>query len=265
MPFNAPLFYLWFRVPVILALLIGVAQAAGLNDTGVTSCYGDVSIAPGMEADIGTHPRQDCRYGRDPANTARVLTPIKVGAGSKAFDYTKIANDGTAVSAGAALNTGLKDWACTRDNVTGLIWEVKTGSGLRSASHTYTWYSSDSATNGGIAGEAGSFVVTTCATVGSCDTEKFVAEVNATALCGASNWRLPTKRELDSIVDYGRLNSALPPVDSEYFPNTLALAFWSGSADPVYFFNAWTVELSQGKAESVSKGVANRVRLVRTP
>lgn len=259
------LFFNWHRLLILCVSMVGVAHAAEINDTGVTLCYGDASIAPGMEADIGTHPRQDCRYGRDPANTARSPSISKIGAGGKGFDYTKISNDGSEVSANAALNTGPKDWACTRDNVTGLIWEVKTASNLRGASYTYTWFSTDQTNNGGITGESGSLVVLTCQDVGRCDTEKFVADVNATKLCNGTNWRMPTRRELDTLIDYGRYATNNLPIDFDYFPNTSPLPYWSGSPDPVYYFNAWSVDLNQGKAESVSKGNANRVRLVRTP
>ncbi len=46
--------------------------------------------------------------------------------------YTKIANDGSELSADAILGTNPKNWACTKDNKTGLTWEVKTDDdGLR--------------------------------------------------------------------------------------------------------------------------------------
>jgi hypothetical protein len=45
--------------------------------------------------------------------------------GAKGFDYSKIANDGSVLIAGAALGTAPVDWACTKDNITGLTWEVK--------------------------------------------------------------------------------------------------------------------------------------------
>jgi hypothetical protein len=82
------------------------------------------SDAASISGDAGTHPRQDCRYGRDAAAAAGVLT--KTGGGAKGFDYTKIANNGTTLGAGAALGNAPTDWACTKDNITGLTWEVKT-------------------------------------------------------------------------------------------------------------------------------------------
>ncbi len=55
--------------------------------------------------------------------------------------YTKIANNGALLPDSAPLGSGQSDWACTRDNATGLIWEVKTAaSGWRDQSKTYTHY-----------------------------------------------------------------------------------------------------------------------------
>ena len=102
---------------VLLVLLLAVipGYAAGLPDTGQDTCYSD-TVADGVPAssvvsiarDAGTHPGQDCRYGRDAAATAVVLT--KIGEGVKGFDYTKIANNGSMLAAGDALGTTATDW-----------------------------------------------------------------------------------------------------------------------------------------------------------
>ena len=90
---------------LLLALLVAssTSGAARLPDTGQTTCYNDsgadgvaASDAASISRDAGTHPRQDCRYGLDPAADAGAL---KTGAGAKGFDYTKIANNGTALPA----------------------------------------------------------------------------------------------------------------------------------------------------------------------
>jgi hypothetical protein len=258
-PFTAA-WRLALRAPLaLLAVLIcaSLAHATGLNDTGITDCSNDTAIdnASGLQADSGTHPRQDCRYGRDAAAAAGSLP--KAGAGSKGFDFTKIANNGSVLPASAVLGTGTTDWACTQDNVTGLIWEVKTTSGLRSQSHSYTWYSSDTATNGGSVGTVSGG---SCFATGRCDTEKFVADVNAAGLCGASNWRMPAVKELESIADLGRVN---PAIDPTYFPNTPASYFWSASAVASYSNYAWYVYFGYGNASSDNKGFTYRVRLVR--
>ena len=45
-------------------LASGAASAAGLNDTGQTTCYDDDSAE---SPEPSTHPRQDCTVGRDAA------------------------------------------------------------------------------------------------------------------------------------------------------------------------------------------------------
>lgn len=151
----------------------------------------------------------------------------KTGSGSKGFDFTKIANDGSELPDTASLGTGPGDWACTRDNVTGLTWEVKTDDdGLRDKDWTYSWYSTDGSSNGGVAGtpNGGS-----CFDTDNCDTEKYAAAVNAltTPLCGHNDWRIPNRVELRSIVDYGK--TTVPVIDTAFFPNTAGSFFWSAS------------------------------------
>jgi hypothetical protein len=223
-----------FLLTLLFAIVMPV-HAAGLPDTGQDTCYNGTA-ADGVAAsdpasiarDSGTHPRQDCRYGRDAAAAAGRLT--KIGAGAKGFDYSKIANDGSVLAAGAALGTNSTDWACTKDNITGLTWEVKTSTNtdLRYSGHTYTWYNTDPLTNGGNAGSTGSNTCNATLPSNLCNTEAFVAAVNSAAgLCNATDWRMPTRRELLTLVDAGR---SVPAIDPDYFINTTASLFWSGSS-----------------------------------
>ena len=242
------------------AVVVTEAEAAStgsatrpLNDTGITAFANASSNS--LTTEPADYPGQDARYGRDAQAAAGTLA--KTGAGSKGFDFSKIANDGAALPDSAALGSGASDWACTRDNVTGLMWEVKATAGLRSQSHSYTWYDSNSASNGGSAGTSSGG---SCATSGRCDTEKFVADVNAAGLCGHSDWRLPRYPELLSIVDYGRVN---PAIDPTWFPNTPASDFWSASAYAGNSYYAWYVHFSLGFAGSYVKYDGFQVRLVR--
>jgi hypothetical protein len=231
-------------------MLSAIAHTAGLPDTGQDTCYNNTaadgvppSSPSSIARDAGTHPRQDCRYGRDAAAAAGALT--KTGAGAKGFDYTKIANNGSTLAAGAILGTGATDWACTRDNVTGLTWEVKTptATDLRYFQHEYTWYSTNAGTNGGNPGSVG--LATGCGTLpgGQCNTQAYIAAINAAALCSFTDWRLPTRRELMTLVF---ADGSSPSIETTYFPNTKNSSYWSASTFAASTDQAWQVSFFDG-------------------
>ena len=116
-----------------------------------------------------------------------------------------------------SLGKGQKDWGCTKDNKTGLIWELKTSDGgLRDMSKTYTNYTSDY--------PADYYSNESKSKYGSnFNTDGFVTLVNNQGLCGAKDWRLPTKDDLTSLLKLG----VSPKIESSYFPNTKAENFWS--------------------------------------
>ena len=221
-----------------------------------------MACSAAVGGDAGVNPRQDARYGRDAQAAAGSLT--KIGAGAAGFDFSKIANNGSTLGANATLGTATTDWACTKDNVTGLIWEVKTTSGLRSVSHTFTGYSTNAATNGGNAGALGTNICggTLAAYSNQCNTQNYVAAVNAAALCCATDWRLPSRRELLTIVHAG---ATIPSIDGTYFPNTSATNWhWTSAtyaAGPAY---AWIVGFYGGGSNADLKAYEGYVvRLVR--
>ncbi len=258
-------------VAAVAVWMAPVTQAAGLNDTGQTQCF-DAANAPVhcsviVGGDFGVNPRQDARYGRDAAAASGQLS--KVGAGGAGFDYTKISNDGRTLAAGTTLGAGAGDWACTRDNVSGLVWEVKTAAGLRSIAHTYTWYSTDATTNGGNNGSVGGNScggsLAAAPYNNACNTQNFIAAVNALSggLCGANDWRLPTRRELLTLVHAGNSDSS---IDAAYFPNTSIsyyLTMTTFVSDPTY---AWAVSFGFGDITAYYKSYVGgaRVRLVRS-
>ncbi len=246
-----------------------VAQAANpLNDTGTDLCRNHASGADTAVTatttcqPLPTHGAQDASYGRDAAAVKGALPRVGSSAGTvtgnaNGFDFSKISNSGAILSATATLGSGPTDWGCTYDNHTGLMWEVKTTSGLRNQAHTYTWY--DSVHNYG--GNPGVASGGSCQTTGRCDTEKFVADVNAVGLCGHNDWRMPTLRELYNIADRGRTN---PTIDPTYFPNTpVASGFWSASPDAGNSANAWVVDFNGGYDNWYFRSNALLVRLVR--
>ena len=177
----------------------------------------------------------------------RLLTALCcLAAGLAQADYTKIANNGWALPATAALGPGPFDWACTRDNVTNLTWEVKTSDGgLRDQNKTYTNYD-DVYDPGGFKNAAGNSL-------------GFVNAVNAAGLCSKTDWRRPDIGELQGLVVAG----SAPTIDATYFPNTPAWVFWSASpvaGSPDY---AWLVGFNDGGDYLGPRNVVGPVRLVR--
>ncbi|PCI45438.1 MAG: hypothetical protein COB41_01660 [Proteobacteria bacterium] len=183
------------------------ARLALLNGTGLPFSYPTLSCSPGT----------DCSYGRDAQATAGTL--VKTGGGNAGFDFTKLDINGNPLPVSATA------WSCVQDNATGLIWEVKTNTaGLHNTADTYNWYNTDQTTNGGVPGQP-DFSGNVCFGYNAadptthCNTQAFAARVSATNLCGKSDWRLPKRDELRSIVDYAVFGAA-PNRDLTYFPNT---------------------------------------------
>ncbi len=261
----------------VLTFVVPISVGAGLNDTGQTMCASSSNF-PGScvngngtlrYADTGNNPREDARYGRDAKAAAGLLT--KIGGGVAGFDFTRIGNNGNPAT-NAALGSGPTDWACTRDNVTGLTWEVKTStSGLHNLDHGYTWHSTAS-DNGGNAGAVGA---DTCAGTLSgtynnqCNTQNFVAAVNASMYCGRNDWRLPTRKELQSIVHSGQAGSS-GSIDTVYFPNmpynvsTVGYFYWTASTYASNAMFAWYVNFNLGDVRPLQKDYEFKVRLVRS-
>ena len=192
-------------------------------------------------------------------STAVVTPPVTSTSG-----YSKIANNGSTLSDSAQLGANPNDWACTKDNKTGLIWEVKTtDGGLRDINNYYSWYEPDASKNGGVAGKQNGG---TCK--GSqCDTYAFTNAVNAKSLCGKKDWRMPTVEELKGLLTTTPtvnqpLNDSLY-IDATYFPNSTNNWFWSSSPYAGNSSHAWYVLFSYGYSNYGTKGNSNSVRLVR--
>ena len=179
------------------------------------------------------------------------------GAGS-VFDFTKLDSSGKPLENQDAIFT-ITPWRCVRDNVTGLMWEVKTiDGGVRDQGNTYTWYDPDPKTNGGAPGtKAGG----DCGGGIDCDTHAYVQAVNKQGLCGYKDWRMPTRKELRTIVDY---QQSFPAIDTSVFPNTVATSFWTSEPNETYPNFAWHTDFKFGLASYYFfKSGKKAVRLVR--
>ncbi|MBN1382057.1 MAG: DUF1566 domain-containing protein [Deltaproteobacteria bacterium] len=164
-------------------------------DTGQTACFDEAGLALSPCPQPG-----EAGYGQD--GCYAINTPA----------YDKLGENGQVLPYGGTADA---DWIMTRDNITGLIWELKTTDGsIHNKYATYTWCET------GPGGEQ----------LGTCgngtDTEDFIAALNTEKFGGFSDWRLPSRVELQSILHYGRILNA---IDDRYFPNIQSSEYWSST------------------------------------
>ena len=149
---------------------------------------------------------------------------------------------------------------CVQDNNTGLVWEGKTVSPATSrlGTSTYTNYDSTSSLQNPF-----SVVPPTQMEIdASTNSIGYKNSVNASALCGFTDWRLPTKDELLGILDASQPSP--PPINPTWFPNTRIGAYLT-STPHTYASQSWGVFFNNGTAGSVDRAnlANNALRLVR--
>lgn len=170
------------------------------------------------------------------------------------FDMTRINQDG---SENDGKDYATKPWACVRDNQSGLIWEVKTTEpGLQNINNTYSWYDSDQRSNGGWAGKANGGKCSGSA----CDTESYIKAFNARKFCGYTDWYLPSRFELNTIVDTSVFFPG-PTLPKEYFPEAKAGGYWTDTTFKTRRASAWAWRFDQGADYIEEKSAALSVRL----
>lgn len=189
----------------VIPLLSPTPQTTGkVNDTGLTTCSDET--ANNLPCPVTTHPNQDAESGRD-------LTANDNLDGYAGFSFTKLDSNGVPL-ADQMTTYATTPWSCVKDNVTGLIWEVKTNDGgLHDVNTSYT-------------AEESSGTEEICNLAGlTCTTTNYIEAVNNEGLCNANDWRLPTLDELFGLTVLDSSVIANNPtnitIDTNYFPHII--------------------------------------------
>jgi len=234
------------NLPDSTSVTVTIINDDRLNDTAVTTCINGMAI--GLSCPQGSYPGQDAESGLDVTNND--TTDGKAG-----FSFTQIDANGEPLAT-KSTDYSTTPWSCVQDNNTGLMWEVKTSDGgLQDTNWTYSWYNSTGVNDGGTPGTEDG--LNNCLVTDRCDTEKYVADVNAMALCGYTDWRLPRADELIDIFDFSAISGAY--IDSDYFVNVLANKYQSSTSSSNAPSLAVTMDFSSNyivkKLKSSSWGV----------
>jgi hypothetical protein len=111
------------------------------------------------------------------------------------------------------------EWVMVKDNVTGLIWELKTDDdSIHDKDDRYSWQDAQ---------------------------DVFIDALNTANFGGYDDWRMPNITELSSLFNS---NTPLPgpTINTEYFPNTVSSIYWSSTSYAINPGVAWYVSFANG-------------------
>ena len=177
-----------------VSVSVGTTVFGRIPDTGQTTCYNNsekITCPEPKKAFFG----QDASYTINPSS------------------YTKLNESGNALPDSAT------SWSTVRDNVTGLIWEVKTDDdSIHDRDNKYTWQDAQ---------------------------DVFVASLNNKRFGGFSDWRVPTIKELTYLMDYGAYS---PAINTDFFHYTRSSLYWSSTsyADDASASYVWSIFCEYG-------------------
>ena len=202
---------LYVQLFLLMLVLAYVPMAAGQKQSADhAQCYDNSIQVP-------------CPF---PADYFRGLDFSTRGCGD--YSYTRLGHGGQELHKNAKHRDYGGAWFMTRDNLTGLVWEIKT---LENMKDLYNF-------------------------------KDALTYAENLELGGYSDWRLPTAGELFSLVN---LCSFAPAIDEEWFPNTLPENYWTSSTAPDDPEGIWRVRFGSGMVLfTYNRSAAYHVRVVRS-
>ena len=192
------------------------------------------------------------------------------------------AGDDGAIKAGAALSYTDNGDGTITDRDTKLVWEKKdqTSMGPHNLGNTYPWSGSCSiSTNNACGTDADCPAGEVCLAGDGQDifplgmtVFQWVAQLNATAFGGHTDWRIPDVKELQSIQEYGTFQPQVAGAfntacssgcDVTACSCTQSGNYWSSTTNAVVSDQAWMVNFGLGGSVLESKLALEHVRAVR--
>lgn len=160
---------------------------------------------------------------------------------------------------------------CITDKLTGLMWPKNGSIGFSNGSSPYTPLATPELSNT----NAYRNKVTWSGTVSSKEVFTAITNLNTEKLCGYSDWRLPNKVELKSLINYGAVNPAdwlmygtgnvsSTACDGACFTNVQADFYWSSSSYAPNTNNAWCVDFNDGDVSANYRDSSHYVWPVRS-
>lgn len=148
---------------------------------------------------------------------------------------------------------------CVRQNSTNLIWQGQTpaGSGLRANDQFKSNFDS---TTEAQKWNGSTYVIPTTVQVDAITNSiGFKKAVNDSNLCGSAAWRIPSKAELEGIVN---ASVGAPTIDLSWFPNTPNGTYYWTNTTNGSAINAYAVDFSVGLSALGDRDASALVRLV---
>ena len=122
---------------------------------------------------------------------------------------------------GKAISPWSGPWACVYDTKTQLLWETKTDNeSIHDGYWTYSWYDKTQ----GIENQGDCYFEKE-----RCDTQDLIERVNNEKTCGLDNWRLPSSKELLSLVSRDT-KPGEPLIAKDFFPQTKRGDYWTNNS-----------------------------------